>query len=697
MLCDDDDIAGVDIDHRIVDGEIDPEVLAELEALDTYAERSPSGDGLRAIVRARLPSQGCKTGNFEIYETGRYLTITGQHLEGSPTAIENRQAEVEAFHARRIAKPKPKSVRKGARPHEGGGRDPGRWSRAVPGPLTDRQVLARLSKKKNAAKFNAIYAGGDSYHGGDTSRADLALCSMLSVYTHDVEQIDRLFRNSPRMRDKWDEPHYSDGTTYGNGTIQVALKEVTETATGEESGPGSGVLHVVPRPGAWPEVAEAFREQRGRPIVRHLGVFYEWTGSFWHELEDATIRTEFWRWLSEAKYEQGNDLLGWSPNTTKVNNAVDALQALAHISGVQVPGWISGTHAEDPADLVPMRNGLLYVPERRLLPPTPEYFNLSAVPYDYDPDAPKPVQWLRFLDDVFEHDPTAPGALQEMFGYLLLTVTWLHKIFGIFGPARSGKGIILRTLERMVGAVNVAAPTFEQLGYQFGRASLVGKSVAVITDARVTTATRIGGLVETLLTISGEDTVQVHRKYKGDWVGRLGVRFVIASNEVPFFPDASMALANRFEPFTTRKSYLGKQDHGLEARIADEIPGILNWALDGYDRLVERGWFEGPESGDDILDTMEASSSPITQFVEECCELGPEHSVEKGKLFQRWRVWADDQGISRGSMGTLTMYLNAAYPGAIKDSKKRKKDGSRVMHYQGLRLRNGDGWGFDMG
>jgi hypothetical protein len=100
-------------------------------------------------------------------------------------------------------------------------------------------------------------------------------------------------------------------------------------------------------------------------------VFHGWTGTFWDQLEDDTIRAEFWGWLSDAKYEKGDDLLAWSPSMAKVNNAVDALRALVHLTGVQAPGWIAGTHAEDPNDILPVGNGLLYLPTRQLLPATP--------------------------------------------------------------------------------------------------------------------------------------------------------------------------------------------------------------------------------------------------------------------------------------------------------------------------------------
>lgn len=683
VLTDEDDLVGVDVDHCSA-GDLDDEVRRDLIALDSYGETSPSGQGVRLMVRAKLPPKKRKRAQFEIYESGRYMTMTGHRLDFLPEGVEPRQEQVEDFHARRIAQPK-RRVRR--RKVSGGSRlqRPTAACRTGSPKLIDGEVLDRARKAKNAEKYRAVYNGDNSYSDGDASAADLSLCSMLAFFTQDEEQIDRLFRGSGRMRDKWDEPHYSSGETYGEHTIQAALDGLSETFGSSSTSP-----RVVPPPGKWPQVATAFLEQRDRPLLRHQGVFYEWKGALWTELGDDTVRAEIHNWLTGAKYEKDDDLRAWSPNISRVNNVVDSLRSQTHIADVQPPCWIAGEHAEDPRKIIPMSNGLLYVPERRLLPATDEFFNLRAVPYAFDADAPKPVAWLAFLEDVFDHDPSAISAVQEMLGYLLLPVTWLHKIFAIIGPTRSGKGVLLRIVERLLGSDNVTATTFNQLGNQFGQASLIGKSLATLTDARMTSRPGIAALIETLLTISGGDTVSVPRKHRSDWVGRLDVRFFIASNELPYFPDSSKALANRFEIFTTRKSYLGQEDHTLEERLSTEIPGILNWSLEGYDRLMERGRFEGTTSGREMLEEMESGSSPIPDFLEECCEQDPDATVKKLELYRHWKMWAENHGLNPGSHSTFGIRLNAAFPGKFSSKRLRDEDGGRTWAYKGLRLRKND-------
>jgi len=99
----DDPFTGVDLDHALVDGS--PRLCARLllRHLGTYSEVSPSGKGAHVILKGKLPAGGnrkqisCGLG-IELYDRGRFFTVTGHHLPGAPTTVEDRQAEIEALH-----------------------------------------------------------------------------------------------------------------------------------------------------------------------------------------------------------------------------------------------------------------------------------------------------------------------------------------------------------------------------------------------------------------------------------------------------------------------------------------------------------------------------------------------------------------------------------------------------------------------
>src|SRR5262249_36010691 len=103
-------------------------------------------------------------------------------------------------------------------------------------------------------------------------------------------------------------------------------------------------------------------------------------------------------------------------------------------------------------------NGSLHLPTGKLDPATPDFFNLAATDVAYDPSAPEPTLWLKFLHDLWDDDEQSKQALQEFFGYLLTPDTSQPKIGLIVGPPRAGKGVIARVLTGVLGPSSVAGP-----------------------------------------------------------------------------------------------------------------------------------------------------------------------------------------------------------------------------------------------
>lgn len=219
---------GIDLDH-VRDpetGEIEPWALDIVTLLGSYTEVSQSGTGLHIICKGALPPGKRRKGAIEVYEQGRYFVMTGHHLEGTPLGVQERQKEIDSVHADYLADDPPSVTSQEKR---------------VQCPtlmLDDEQILTLARNARNGAKLERLWAGDLSDYGGDHSRADAALCAFLAFYTRDPAQLDRLFRSSGLMRAKWDETHYSDGSTYGAGTIKSALEKVTTQYNPAHNGNG---------------------------------------------------------------------------------------------------------------------------------------------------------------------------------------------------------------------------------------------------------------------------------------------------------------------------------------------------------------------------------------------------------------------------------------------------------------------------
>ncbi len=199
----DDPYAGVDLDkcRDSVTGVIAPWAREIVDLLDSYSEVSPSGTGIKGILRARIPGPRRKNPQLgiEMYDSARFFTLTGHAIGGSPAGIPERQDALRALYDRIFPARAPHAVR----------RDGPVWG--VPaGAVTadDGQLLARARAARNGSRFTALWAGDASGY-GSPSEADAALCALLAFWTGpDPARIDHLFRQSGLYRAKWEREDY---------------------------------------------------------------------------------------------------------------------------------------------------------------------------------------------------------------------------------------------------------------------------------------------------------------------------------------------------------------------------------------------------------------------------------------------------------------------------------------------------------
>lgn len=438
------------------------------------------------------------------------------------------------------------------------------------------------------------------------------------------------------------------------------------------------------------EIVQSYISEHCLTLRQWRGGWMHWLRTHWSEVEENEVRSAVYAMLEHAEFV---DTTGktpktkpWEPTRHKVSDVLDALTAITYLpEDVDPPAWLdAGTAAVPAGELVACENGLLHVGTRDLLSLTPKLFNRVAVPFAYEPDAPAPVRWLEFLDQLWPGDPDAVAALQEFFGYVLSGRTDLHKIMLLIGPTRSGKGTIARVLTALVGAGNAAGPTLASLGTNFGLAPLLDKPLAVVSDARLS-GPNVHQVVERLLSISGEDMLTVDRKYKEPWTGKLPTRFLVLSNELPRFGDASGAIARRFIVSTMHASFLGRENPRLTTELLTELPGILGWALDGLDRLSRAGAFTEPSSSADAVTALQDLVSPTAAFVRDKCECRVGAEVGVAALYEAWRSWCEDNGHKPGSVQIFGRDLRSVVP-TLRRARPRDGD-DRVPSYVGITLR----------
>ena len=412
-------------------------------------------------------------------------------------------------------------------------------------------------------------------------------------------------------------------------------------------------------------VQHEFVQGGHRCLHFYRGSFYRWYGTHYTTVEDNAIRASLYAFLGQAHTIEDEQLVPFNPTTTKVNQILDALKMGVYLDcDLEVPFLVPG-QTELPTDL-PLRkfiacsNGLLNIDTGELLRHTPAVFNVNALDYKYDPDAPRPARWLRFVKELWPDDEEARATLQEIAGLLLTADTSFQKIFLLVGPPRSGKGTIGHVFEWLVGRSNVAHPTMANLTTQFGLWPLIDKCLAIIPDARLGRGSQRA--IEHLLSVSGEDPLTIDRKNKEHWTGRLPTRLLIMTNELPRFPDASRALPSRFVILTLKHSFLHREQLNLKDELRSELAGIFNWALVGLKRLREYGCFENPKSSLEAMRQLEDLASPVTAFVRDCCVVDQKYRVLARDLFNEFKAWSEEEGIQLVAQSVFGRYLVAAFP-----------------------------------
>jgi len=459
-------------------------------------------------------------------------------------------------------------------------------------------------------------------------------------------------------------------------------------------------------------INQNFKLQNGlQKLAFWQGAFWRWDGLRWIELKKheliamltACIKAEFdrvnlWQLENWMPQTEGEEPPKVKPVTkwllTNVENAVASIVVLPDYT--TMPDWLCGDPPFPAREVLSTKSTLLHLPslisgKPSGISPTPMLFSANALTYDYDQYANCPT-WRNLMESIWPDDPESIEALQEWFGYLLLPDTRQHKILMLIGPPRSGKGTIARVLQQLLGQDNVASPTLSSLAGPFGLWPLLNKYVALVPDARLSGRDDAVAVVERILSISGEDPQDVHRKNQPTLTGvRMPTRFVLMSNELPNMKDASGAFMTRVVLLRMTQSFIGREDRTLSQRLSGELPGILNWAAEGWRRLHYRGYFTQPGSATELLDDLENICSPIRQFIADSCVIGPAHESTVEQLFRAWEKWCEtNHREHKGTTQSLGRDLRAALPHL---KKVQRRDGfERVRGYVGIAVNPIDCW-----
>ncbi|SIS20057.1 hypothetical protein SAMN05421752_1262 [Natronorubrum thiooxidans] len=161
-----------------------------IQQLESYTEVSPSGTGYHVLIHGDLPDGRNCRGGIEMYDQSRFFTVTADHVDGTPTSINERQDALQAVHEEFVAEDDTNDEIDAT----GGRRDDSSQSQTLG--LEDEVLLEKARSAGNGEKFDRLWRGNTSGYDSQ-SEADMALCCLLAFWTGGNRmQMDRLFRQS---------------------------------------------------------------------------------------------------------------------------------------------------------------------------------------------------------------------------------------------------------------------------------------------------------------------------------------------------------------------------------------------------------------------------------------------------------------------------------------------------------------------
>jgi P4 family phage/plasmid primase-like protien len=439
--------------------------------------------------------------------------------------------------------------------------------------------------------------------------------------------------------------------------------------------------------------AGAARPGGARVVHYHNGQFYLW-GRAWQPVGAEEMRARVVGFLV--------DHAGVERVTAKL--AKDVLVNLQGLSLVEHGDMPLPFVVEDygpptvvrPGNRLAFANGLLdldglargHAPA--LAPHDPRWFSTSILPFAFDPAARCP-RFERFLADVLERDPATgrarqPGdcrleVLQEWFGYTLLPDGRFQKFLIMVGAGNNGKGVIQNLWVRMLGPENVAHVGLDQLNGRFGLWPLLGKMANICGDL-----CEIDGVAEGVLKrLTGQDNITVDRKNLRPVTLAPAVKLVFATNTLPRFNDKTRGVWRRLGamPFRVVVPEEGR-DERLTETLTEELPGILNWALRGLERLVRAGGFTPCEVCGEAGRAHEFDCDPVAQFLDESGLYPPPDAaarwITKKELYRRYGEWCEENGHSPLSSGRFKRQVERL-PG-VRSMRAGAPDGDSRRPYQ---------------
>lgn len=653
-----------------------------IEGMQSYTEISQSGNGIHIICKGALPEGPRRRGGIEMYDKDRFFVMTG-NVVGNYDIADCSQRVLPLYEKYLLNKEKPKTQSKSEVFHK-------------PVNLTDNDVLKKAQSAKNGTQFKMLYDGQwEDLNYPSQSEADLALCNLLAFWCNkNEEQMDRLFRMSGLYRDKWDRKQ--SGTTYGAITIQTAVTNAKSVYTSAHHDERSITVNAKTGEVSFQRKVNYELNDTGnaqRFVDRYAGFvrfnfenkyWMIWNGKYWGVDVTHQIKSYAEVIIDDMKVEAFQEE---DENTRKVKFAnvqrayssrgkENLLKEAMHQQNIPC--------VNDDFDNLPMflnvNNGIINLETGELLEHSKEFMMKSIVDVDYDPDAKPPEKWINFLDEILLGDKELIYFIQKAIGYTLTGSIKEQCLFICHGDGDNGKSVFTIILSRLLGdyAVNAQVDTLlEKRGQSTNTSDLARlKGARFVTTGENNEGAKLNeGLVKQM---TGGEKITARFLYGTEFEFHPEYKIWISTNHKPIIRGTDKGIWRRINaiPFNFKVQEKDK-DKDLIFKLAEELPQIMKWAVEGC-LAWQREGLEQPPSIVQSTQEYKNEMDVINTFIEEAILNIDDWETPAGEVYKVYEKWAKD---SNEYVMSLTKFGKEL---AKKYEKVRRSHG---VVYKGMQLR----------
>lgn len=263
---------------------------------------------------------------------------------------------------------------------------------------------------------------------------------------------------------------------------------------------------------------------------------------------------------------------------------------------------------------------------------------------DFDAGATSPT-WARFLSDVFADDAELLDYVQRLMGYALSGQRGEHLLPIFWGSGANGKSTFLSTSQSVLGDyAGTAAPGLLVKKHgsddMTATAELQGRRLVVVSETGE--AGRLNE--EQVKALTGGDTIRARRLYQAGYEFTPTHMLALQTNHKPRVSGTDEGIWRRIRliPFAVTIP-ADKRDPRLPDKLRAELPGILQWALEGW-RKYQADGFTTPASVTAATDDYRNASDQVGAFLDECCNVAPGFTSTAGGLYRAYADWCTQAG-----------------------------------------------------